>query len=83
MWTIFKVFIEFVIISFLFYVFFFFGFEACGILLLHQGSTGITFPVLESQVLTTELPDQSQDELIFMKHLKSCLVADKCYVNMY
>lgn len=56
---------------------------SCSFIRDQQGSTGITFPVLESQVLTTELPDQSQDELIFMKHLKSCLVADKCYVNMY
>ena len=38
MWTIFKVFIEFVTILFLFYVLFFFGHKACGILAPDKGS---------------------------------------------
>ena len=37
MWTIFKVFIEFVTILLLFYVFSFFGCEACGILAPQPG----------------------------------------------
>ena len=38
MWTIFKVFIEFVTVLLLFYVLLF-GCQACGILAPHQGST--------------------------------------------
>ena len=37
MWTIFKVFIELITISLLFYVFGFFGHEACGILASRSG----------------------------------------------
>ena len=51
MWTIFKVFIQFVTILFLFCVWFF-GHEACGLL---ASQTGIepTSPALEGEVLTT------------------------------
>ena len=54
MWTIFKVFIEFIIILLLFYVFGFFGHEACGIL----ASWSVIKPAplaLEGKVLTTGL----------------------------
>ena len=37
MWTIFKVFIEFITILLLFYVLFWFGLRACGILVLQPG----------------------------------------------
>ena len=53
MWTIFKVFIEFVIISFLFYILGFFGHKACGILAPQPGSKP-TPPALEGKVLTTD-----------------------------
>ena len=49
MWTIFKVFIEFVAILFLFLCFGFFGPEACGILVPWLG-TEPTPPALEGEV---------------------------------
>ena len=52
-WTIFEVFIEFVKILFLFYVLFFFGHEACGILVPQTGIKP-TASALEGEVLTTE-----------------------------
>ena len=55
MWTIFKVFIEFVIISFLFYIFGFFGHKACWILAPQPGIKP-TPPALEGKVLTTGPP---------------------------
>ena len=62
MWTIFKVFIEFVIILFLFYVlgsfFFFFGQKACGILVPWPGIEPTT-PAMEGEVLTTGPPEKS------------------------
>ena len=57
MWTIFKVFIEFVTILLLFYVLFF-GHEACGILAPQPGIKP-TAPALEGDVLTTGLPGKS------------------------
>ena len=58
MWTIFKVFIKFVTILLLFYVFWFFGPEACGILAPRPGIEPAT-PVLEGEVLTTGPPEKS------------------------
>ena len=70
MWTIFKVFIEFVTVLLLFYVlvffsffssssfFFFFGCEACGILAPRPGIVSAT-PALEGEVLTTGPPGKS------------------------
>ena len=59
MWTIFKVFIEFVTILLLFYVFFwFFGHEACGILAPRPGIEPAP-PALEGEVLTTGPPGKS------------------------
>ena len=57
MWTIFKVFIEFVTIFLLFYAFFF-GHEACGILAPRPGIEP-TVPALGGEVLTTGLLGES------------------------
>ena len=62
--TIFKVFIEFVTILLLFYVFF--GHQASGIL---DPQTEPTFPALEGEILTTELPGKSFAEF-FKKEIK-------------
>ena len=60
MWTILKVFIEFVTILLLFYVLvYFFGYEACGILSPRPGIKPAP-PALEGEVLTTELTGKSQ-----------------------
>ena len=73
MWTIFKVFIEFVTILLLFYVFWFFGREACGILAPRPGIEATPL-ALEGEVLTTGLPGKSHVmyfELIFVTSVKS------------
>ena len=57
MWTIIEVFIEFVRTLFLFY-FWFFGHEACGIL-VPQPRIEPSLPVLEGEVWTTGLPGTS------------------------
>ena len=60
MWTIFKVFIEFVTILLLFYAFAgFFGHEACGIPAPQPRIKHVP-PALEGEVLTTGLPGKSQ-----------------------
>ena len=66
MWTIFKVFIEFVtilLLSFLFTYFFWFlfGREACGILVPEPGIKPAS-PALEGRVLTTGPPRESPEE---------------------
>ena len=59
MWTIFKVFIEFLTILLLcFFMFWFFGREACGILVPRPGIEP-TPPALEGEVLTTGKPGKS------------------------
>ena len=58
MWTILKVFIEFVTVLFLFYVLVFFGHEACGILAPWPGIEPVP-PALESEVWTTGPPGKS------------------------
>ena len=58
MWTIFEVFIEFVTILLLFFMFWIFGQEACGILVPWPGIRP-TPPALESEVLTTGPPGKS------------------------
>ena len=58
MWTIFKVFIEFVTILLLFYVFWFFGLKARGILAPQPGIEPAP-PAPEGEVLTTEPPGKS------------------------
>ena len=57
MWTIFKAFIEFVTISFLFYVWVF-GHKACGTLSPWPGVKP-AHPALEGGVLTTGVPGKS------------------------
>ena len=57
MWTIFKVFIEFVTVLLLFYVLLF-GCQACGILAPQPGINPEA-PALEGGVLTTGLPGKS------------------------
>ena len=58
MWTIFKVFIEFVTTLLLFFMFWFFGPEACGILVSPTGIEPVS-SVLQGEVLTTEPPGKS------------------------
>ena len=58
MWTIFKVFIEFVTTLLLFYVFWFFGREACGVSAPWPGVEPAP-PALEGKVLTTGPPGKS------------------------
>ena len=59
LWTIFKVFIEFVTILLLF-MFWLFGLKECEILALQLGITA-TPSSLEGEVLTTGLPEKSVD----------------------
>ena len=60
MWTIFKVFIQFVTVWLLFQaVGFFFGHEACGIFASWPGIEP-TSPELEGKILTTGLPGKFQ-----------------------
>ena len=65
MWTIFKVFIDFVTILLLFYVWFF-GRDACGILVPRPGIKPAP-PALEGEVLTTEPPGKSLFWLVILK----------------
>ena len=58
MWTIFKVFIEFVTILLLFFNFWFFGYKACEILAPRPGIEPVP-PAFEGEVLTTGLPGKS------------------------
>lgn len=58
MWTIFKVFNEFVTVLFLFYVLFFYEHEACGILAPWPGIKPAP-PALEIEVLITGPPGKS------------------------
>ena len=67
MWTIFKVFIEFVTILLLFFLFFFFswflfGHEAYGILVPEPGIKPAS-PALEDRELTTGPPRECPEEL--------------------
>ena len=63
MWTIFKVFIEFVTILLLFYLLGFFGQEACGLSAPWPGIEP-TCPALEGEVLTTGLLGKCQASVI-------------------
>ena len=58
MWTIFKIIIEFVTILLLLFMFWFFGHETCGILVLQPGNEP-TLPALEPKALTTGPPGMS------------------------
>ena len=58
MWTIFKVFIEFVTILLVFHGFWFFGCKVCGILAPRPGIEP-TAPALAGEVLTTGPPGKS------------------------
>ena len=58
MWTIFKVFTEFVTILLLFHVLVFLGLEACGILASQSGSKPAPLAV-EGEVSTTGPPGKS------------------------
>ena len=60
MWTIFKVFIEFVTLLLLFYAFCVCGHKTCGILASWPGIRPAT-PALEGQVVTTGLPQEEED----------------------
>ena len=57
MWTIFKVLTEFLTTLFLFYIWFF-GHEACGILVPWPGIK-LAHPALEGEIVTTGLPGKS------------------------
>ena len=60
MWIIFKIFIEVVMISLLFYVLGFFGPEARGIVVPHPGIESV-LPALEGKVLSTGPPGKSPE----------------------
>ena len=62
MLTIFKVFIEFVIVLFLLFAFLLFGHEACGILVPQAGIEPTPF-ALECEIFTTGLPGRSPVEI--------------------
>ena len=66
MWTIFKVFIEFVTILLLFYVLVVFGREARGILAPHPG-VETACPALEGEVPTTGPPGKSLTDFLILK----------------
>ena len=76
MWTIFKVFIEFATILLLFYIFWFFGHKACGILAPRPGMEPAP-PALEGEALTTGPPGKSLNcfkcysDLAF--HIRTCM----------
>ena len=59
MWISVKVFIEFATILLLLFMFWFWGCEDCGIL-APIPEIELTHPILQGQVLTTELPEKSQ-----------------------
>ena len=63
MWTIFKVFIEFVTMLLLFYIFVFFGHNVC-VILAPQPEIKPAPPGLEGKVLTTGPPEKSLEFLI-------------------
>ena len=64
MWTIFKVFTEFVAVLLLFYVLVFFGWEACGILAPCPGIEPVP-PALESNISTTGQPEKHPTSVFF------------------
>ena len=64
MWTIFKVFTEFVTILLLFFMSCVFGHEACGTLVTQPGME-LVLPALEGEVLTTGLPAKSSLRFTF------------------
>ena len=61
MWTLFKVFIEFVTVLLLLFMFCFFGHEACVILAPPPGIDP-SLSALEGEVLTIGLPEKFQTE---------------------
>ena len=66
MWTILKIFTEFVtilLLLFKFCFFFFFGPEACG-MLVPQKEIEPTPPALEGEILTTGLPEKSHKAVL-------------------
>ena len=69
MWTIFKVFIEFITTLFLFSIFWVLGPEACGILASLAGMEP-TPPALKCAILTTGPPGKSLMLLLSKKKLK-------------
>ena len=81
MWTIFKVFIEFVTILLLF-MFWFFGHKACGILAPWRGIDPAS-PTLEGKVITTGQPRESLIIVVFcisyfmpLNTLQKCLLEE-------
>ena len=81
MWTVLKVFMEFVVILLLFHVLFFFGEEACGILTPQPGIEH-TPPILEGEVLTTGPPEKSPLNrvlgLIWFQSVQPLVILLKC-----
>ena len=69
--TIFKVFVEFVTILLLFFMFWFFGLEACGILAPWPRIQPTT-PVLEVELLISRLPGKSLDHFGSLWNLSLC-----------
>ena len=78
MWTLFKVFIEFVTILFLFFMFWFFGCEARRILAPGPGIEPAP-PALEGKVLIVGLPGKSLSCLL-LKFIECYSLLDSvCY----
>ena len=75
MWTIFKVFIEFVTILFPFHILDFFGREACGILAAQPGVKPAS-PTLEGEVLTTGPAGKSPCSVSRIHRLRSASQMD-------
>ena len=82
MWTVFKVFIEFVTTLLLFYVLVF-GLKACGILAPYPGIEPAP-PALEGEVLTTGPSGESQSfNFLLLLKIEACSHEANCTVSKY
>ena len=80
MWTIFKVFIEFVTLSLLLYVLGFLCQEACRILAPRPGIKS-TSSALEDEDLTTRPPGKSPEEGIFISNSLNEYMKDNLWMS--
>ena len=75
MWTIFKIFLEFVTVLLWIYVSVFLGLQACGILVPWPGIEPAP-SALEGEVLTTGPPGKSLGSFFVCKRVPSCFPRD-------
>ena len=81
MWTVFKVFIEFVTTLLLFYVLVF-GLKACGILAPHPGMEPAP-PALEGKALTTGPSTESQPfSFLLLLKIEACSHEANCSLQI-